>query len=255
MEPHFRYEPPEEFRDGFVPPGVRPEELESALGMSAVALFEHNARLRSFSPSTLKLLSGLYDGEIAALDHEVGALIESLARAGRLGNTVVVITSDHGESFGEHGFVDHMFGAHRTLRHVPLVVRYPPRFAPGDRVKDVVRLEDIAPTLFEVCGLRTPPGLDGKSLLADLPGRFSRGLVDAPHGLLDRWQREYPGPLDVRPLRADVRAVFDGRFHLLSFSDGGMELYDVIANPSESQDIAASRRDVVDRLRKLLPPW
>lgn len=255
MEPHFRYEPPKVFAERFVPAAVEPQTVARARDIPAESLFLHNAGVEKQSPEMLRALSALYDGEIALLDHEVGRLIDDLEKAGLLLNTVVVITSDHGENFGEHGFVDHLFGANRALRHVPLVIRYPPRFEAGTRVEDTVRLEDIAPTLLEVCGLPVPPALDGESLLGNLPGRISRGLVDAPNQLLDRWQTAIPAPKGLEPLRANIRAVYDGRFHFLVYSDGREELFDVFSDPGETLNLAGTRADVTDRLRKVLPPW
>ena len=70
----------------------------------------------------LEILRGLYLGDVAAADAKIGSIRESLRRAGWFRNVITVVTSDHGELFGEHDLIGHRFSLHNSLNHVPLVV-------------------------------------------------------------------------------------------------------------------------------------
>ena len=86
----------------------------------------------------------LYDGAIASIDQEIGRLLDELRRRGVLDNTIVIVTSDHGEQFGEHGLNGHGNSLYLPLLRVPLVIRYPPRVAGSIRADEPVTLRDLA---------------------------------------------------------------------------------------------------------------
>lgn len=106
-----------------------------------------------------------YDSGILAADALVGGFLEALREQGLYDRALIVITSDHGESLGERGYVGHG-GLHVEELGVPLIVRFPAAWnvAPR-RVDEPVELVDVLPTLFTVCGAPNTPDLDGSSLL------------------------------------------------------------------------------------------
>ncbi len=179
-----------------------------------------------------------YDSEIAFEDSQIASVLATLAATGAADSTVVILTADHGEEFGEHGGFSHTRKHYRELLHVPLIVKIP-GVAPS-RVNDVVELVDLVPTLHELCGLSRPrTRLDGHSLLATLAG---------------------PRPLELggayaedvhHDLHVSRRAFFDGRFRLIDDRQlDRQELYDVERDALEQRDIAAAHPDVVQSLRE-----
>ena len=90
------------------------------------------------------------------------ALLDSLDARGVLGNTLVVICSDHGEHLGEHGLASHGGSRYRSVLHVPLVMALPGRVPAGRRESAVVSLRDVARTVLDLAGM--PPTLPGSSL-------------------------------------------------------------------------------------------
>lgn len=104
-----------------------------------------------------------YDAEIAYTDAQLGRVLRALESDGRLGRTLVVLTSDHGESLGEHGDRTHSYGLHETTLHVPLMI-VGPDIPAGKRVVDVVSLVDLAPTLLALTGMKPLANADGRSL-------------------------------------------------------------------------------------------
>ncbi len=255
IEPHFEYVPTPPFEKAFMPAEYKPEEVKWARELPLRSLEGHLVKVVPLSDRTLEVLNYLYDAEIAMLDAELGGFLESVRRLGVLDNTIVVIVGDHGENIGDHGMTNHIGSLHRSIRYVPLVVRYPPLFKAGTVVDDVVRLEDLHPTLLAACGLPVPDGIDGVSLLSDLPGRVARAAYGPPHTFVSRMRKFFPRDFDSLWLRAEIRAVFDGRWHFMQYSDGRMELYDIPADPLEKNDLSGKEPAEVERLSALLTPF
>ncbi len=105
-----------------------------------------------------------YRGEIAAADAALGKWLEELSADGTLSRTFLAITSDHGESLGEHGEPTHGAFCYDATMRVPLIVRYPDARRGGSVAEELVSLADLAPTLVESLGLAALPGIDGLSL-------------------------------------------------------------------------------------------
>lgn len=130
---------------------------------------------RPVTDGDLPLVRALYDAGIGHADEQVARLLAGLERLGVRDRAVVVLTSDHGESLGEHGRVGHVDLTDEALL-VPLVIEAPGGRGAGRRVREQVRQVDLAPTVLELLGVEAPAGLDGVSLAAALDG----GPVPAP---------------------------------------------------------------------------
>jgi arylsulfatase A-like enzyme len=176
----------------------------------------------------------LYDGEIAFTDAHVARVLARLDELGLAQDTIVVIVSDHGEEFGEHGATRHGYTLYQEAVRVPLIVRVP-GIAPR-RVAEVVSGVDVMPTLLEACGVEAPAPIEGRSLLAlargeTLPEREALSEV--------RWHAGQ----DMRALRA-------GRWKYIE--DHGSEprdfMFDLQTDPREMRDLAA---DDVARAKSL----
>ena len=122
-------------------------------------------------PGTMSFGTGpmdLYDQEIRYTDHHIGRLLDELKRRGLYDKTVIVVTGDHGEGFGEHGVFMHGYHLYRAQTKVPLIMRVP-GLAPR-RVTTPVGHIDILPTLANLAGARPVPGSQGRSLLDLIDG-------------------------------------------------------------------------------------
>ncbi len=117
-----------------------------------------------------EIISALYDSGIAAVDHQIGRLLNRLRQLDLAQRTVVILTSDHGESLGEHQLVSHQSLDEEVLM-VPLVVAFPERFVGGARLSEQVRTVDILPTILDLVGLDPPLAIDGLSLVPRLLGQ------------------------------------------------------------------------------------
>jgi arylsulfatase A-like enzyme/Tfp pilus assembly protein PilF len=110
-----------------------------------------------------------YDGEIAYTDEYVGKLLTKLDELKVSDKTIVLIAADHGESLGEHNEATHAMFVYNTTQHVPLLIHVPG--SSGGRVKGIVRLVDMMPTVLELLGVKVPSSVQGKSLYSMMNGK------------------------------------------------------------------------------------
>lgn len=145
---HYDYAPPPPYDRMFDP------DYRGDLDASG---FEHNQRLKpDMDPRDLQHLIALYDGEIRYTDEHVGKVLDRLRALGVLDDTIVVVTSDHGDEFFEHGTKGHAKSLYDEIVRVPLVLRFPRRVLPGRRHAEQVRLMDVAPTILGLAGVPAP---------------------------------------------------------------------------------------------------
>jgi len=155
FDPHSPYDPPQ----GFEVSPTQPVDLSRKQTTPEVS-----------DASELRRLIRAYRGEVRYADAQLGHLVERLRMLGLLENTVLVVTSDHGEGLGDHGLLGHSANLHEELVRVPLVIRAP-GVAPGRRLHGLVQLEDLLPTALALLGVSVPEGLDGKNLAPWLLGQ------------------------------------------------------------------------------------
>lgn len=176
-DPHAPYEPPPEFARLH---GTSSDDDTDWYDLSTAEREElvHDA-------DAVKRMKALYAAEISYADAQLARLIAELKRSGRWERTLVVLTSDHGEGLGSHGYwFDHGTFLYDEELHVPLIVRLPNAQHAGTRVKQQVRLLDLAPTVLDHLGLREALPTRGESLLnaaagaPDLADRSSYALSD-----------------------------------------------------------------------------
>jgi arylsulfatase A-like enzyme len=213
----------------YLPPEPFASRFGSARERKNALIWHHRhqgARLEKEKMSAREIQGELdaYEGSIAYLDDQMGALLEELRARGRLQNTVLVVTSDHGEQFGEHGLFTHKNSLYRQVLQVPLVISFPSRVPAAVIVDDPVTLRDVAATILDLLAVPGRP-LPGSSLT-----RFwSRaGEVDsAADGLV------------LSELGADRSLVRDG-YHFIQTGDGEEALYDFSNDPLETRDLDGS---------------
>jgi arylsulfatase A-like enzyme len=196
-----------------------------------------------------------YDNCIAALDRQVGALLGELDRRGVLGDTVVIITSDHGEEFGEHGVFNHGFSVYRQAVHVPLLIIAPTAPA-GLRVTAPVSLRDLPATIVDLAAAGANSPFPGRSL-AEHWKRDSAAVdplttpayseVDIPFTI---GPERGHGP----PQRGFTVSLAAGHLHYLLDVNGNEELYDLSADSEELRNIRIDPRQEaeLDRFRSSL---
>ncbi len=190
-------------------------------------------RTRDPSPPELRDLQLAYDQSITELDHHVGALLDTLAARGLLDSTLVIVTSDHGEEFGEHGLIQHGYSLYLPSLRIPLLVSLPGRIPQDSRVRAWVSTRDLPATILDLTGSDTAL-LPGRSL-----ARFWSGAdttADTLHAEL-----RHAGGLPARfPVsQGDLTSALGGGFQFIATGAARRELYDLAADSLQRHDLAA----------------
>jgi arylsulfatase A-like enzyme len=209
-------------------------------------------------PEDLGRLKSYYDGEIGWVDENIGRFLRAIERLrpGILENTLLVVTSDHGEEFFEHGSIGHRKSLYEESIRIPLIMSFPGRVPSGVRVNSPSRIYDILPTIMDLLELPAPPLLSGRSLRSS-------------------WEEKDTKP---RPALSELTRVPRGRDEsytkLISLRAGGLklittqkrawspekpidftggliaerhELYDLAADPSETRNLQSERKDLLKK--------
>ena len=192
-----------------------------------------------------------YDSCIAYLDRQVGLLHDEMERLGSLENTLVIVTSDHGEQIGEHGLVGHGTSVYRSEVHVPLLVIPPSGSTTARVVHEPVSVRDIPATVAEWVdlGQRNPfPGRSLTRFVGDETAQRSESsvvLCELQHNIAFPGTAERPGSF------VPVRSLVSRDRVYIRRDDGHEELYDRLYDPLESVDLAKhpQSRPVIDRFR------
>ncbi len=246
MEAHRQLIPPRKYRERF----MTPEQVERSYKIDRrwSTTWEYTAGLREFSDDEIALTRATYEAAIAELDDLFASLLEGLRNLGKLDNTIVIVTSDHGEHLGEHHMLDHQFSVHEELLRVPLVI-HDPRAFPAGRESRPVMTQDLFATLLSRAGLPAPRtarhSLDLRSPQAARPrlSEYPAAMLDPLKDLL----KAHPD-FDLKPWARSLRAWRSGDFKLIRSSDGRHELYNLKLDPSEQKNLALSDSAAVDRL-------
>lgn len=236
-EPHFPWNPPSPFDTAFGPDAPFPEGIAD---WQVVEAYNRAAgRGEDVAVDLIERIRALYDGNMAYVDAQVGQILERLEERGLDDETVVILTADHGEALFEHRYFGHNTQLYEESIRVPLIVRVPG--LGSRRVKQVVELLDIAPTvvdLMEVGGRR-----------ADMQGR---SLVPLLHGETLPERFAYSRTLWNKPRYA----VRDSRYKLIWDSrTDAMELYDLTTDPGEEVNLVEGRSFLTGFFRQQLHQW
>jgi tetratricopeptide (TPR) repeat protein len=250
------------YEDGFVDATTRPMFLEQerpgtetvrlarrfieaagdAPWLCWVHLYEPHFPYAPPEPMASRFREQPYQGEVAAADAALGALLEPLLADGKRAGPLIVLTSDHGESLGEHGEATHGIFAYEATLRVPLVL-HQPRILRPRVVSTAARHVDILPTVLDALALPAPEGLPGRSLLAAAAGEDTGDAVTYFEALSGQLNRGWA------PLFGVIRS---GRKYIdLPIP----ELYDLPADPGESRNLAATRPGELEALHGALAPF
>jgi len=249
LEAHLPYDPPDDYRQEFLadtPPGFV---------VTTDWAQRYNARVAMATDEEIERAARFYDGDVNTSDRYLGELLRQLREHGLYDDSVIIVTSDHGENLGDHGFLDHQFGVFETLIEVPLVVRAPGTERAGS--SDVpVMLCDIYDTIVELAGVDGPPETPHSRSLLSGPFEPARPQIaeyaGANRELLKHLQSLNPA-LDLTLYQTAYAKVRVENMELTVGTDGSLELYDLEGDPDRTANLAGSDPDAVTALRALLP--
>ena len=212
----------------------------------------------SWSAKEIQQSKDAYDGAITYVNEEVSKLLDDLEARNLLDNTLIVITSDHGEQFGEHGLFDHGNSLYRASLEVPLVMRLPARIPAGLRVQTPVSLVDIPSTVVALTGAAARTGFPGRSLERHWTPALPASLLPEP--VFAEISKGINLPPWVPVSKGSMRSVVLDGVHYILNGDGSEELYDfvndtgevhnLIGRPDMQGKLAAARLALQDHRRR-----
>jgi arylsulfatase A-like enzyme len=186
----------------------------------------------------LKSWRGRYAAGVRAFDRRLSVFLEQLRSAGVLDDSLVVVTSDHGEELLEHGGWDHGHSLYEHQTRIPLMLRFPEAVGGGARIESMANLIDLMPTLLSVGGIDPPQGLHGRDLLPLVEGELPERQVSFANGV--QWK---PGIHSLRTPRYKLIADLE---------QGVVQLFDLDEEPLERNDVAATHPQVAEDLGRQL---
>jgi len=242
MDPHSPYLPPKPYDRMFYGADEKDpanRSMEPVYGFKPFADF-----LKSWIPEGVtdqEYVSAQYDGAVAYMDACIQSIFAKIEALGIEEETLVVITADHGETLYEHDcFFDH-HGLYDCTLVVPLILKFPGRVPAGTRVSDVTLIQDITPTILELIGLAPPYDFDGRSLVPAMRGE-PLPKVSEFYITECTWMRKHGWRTPEWKLIRALEPDFHGKPEV--------ELYNLIRDPGENENVAAQEPDVVAFLER-----
>ncbi len=252
LDAHLPYEPP----PGYAERLLLGKALRNARNANQDA-WAYMAGEQNMTHQDFEGLRALYDAEIAYVDSQLGALLDFLDSVGGLDNTVIIVTSDHGENIGDHGLMDHQYCVYDSLAHVPLLIHHLDYFPPEEE-DTLVQHTDLFPTILDLSGSPDLLDLPGHSLLdtqnATRNTQHAITQYTAPHH--HRFARRHP---DFDPASRGYDRTLDGivqnDFKLIRSNKGEIQLFNLLDDPGELTNVAASHPELVSDLADSLDQW
>ncbi len=256
IEPHNPLNPPNPYRNKYLK-DVELKNIDGAKTKKAA----HNPLIclvedLNLNRDEIEFLISLYDGEIEYTDSKIAEIISILKGKDLYDDTMIIITADHGEHFGEHNMWSHVASLYKEVLRVPLVIKYPKEVKYTKEVKDYTQLVDIFPTVMEVTGVSKEERIktSGVSLVYNGVNRYHEYVFAewegrVPYFIQDR-AREGKN-VELEKLKIHMAMIQDGRYKYIWKSNDTEELYDILNSGEELQAIKADK-DLVYRLRNEL---
>jgi arylsulfatase A-like enzyme len=209
--------------------------------LSRKGFFTHSMPVH-LSEAERAFITASYDGQVASMDADIGALMDALKKRTRYENAIIIVTADHGELLGEHDLIGHggrmMYDG---LLHIPMVVKLPGANRPRGDVKEPVQLVDIVPTVLTTLGIAVPPDVQGQQL------QHVTHPIVAEEDINPEFVSHY-GDIYDRALRV----IYDGSYKLISTSKGQRMLFDLARDGNETDDLGAREPERVAAMESRL---
>lgn len=221
-----------------------------------LAGFEYSGKLKSpffqlkevrnhkllLSEEDWKFIQFLYDAEILAVDESIGKLIRFLKSNGLYDKSIIIVLSDHGEEFMDHGGFEHGHTLYDELIHVPLMIKMPYSLRAGERITHQVRLIDIMPTILEILDMDIPGSFQGESLLR----LIEEGKAD----------KIWPAFSEETHWGDELKSVREGCYKFITNDSlDAFELYNLCSDPGEKKDLADAEKEKAREMRRIIIRW
>lgn len=249
LHPHLPYYPPKPYREKlFNGSSPHPKSYEILRNL-------HAYMNGDFGPAeeAIRSVRKLYQADLLYADHLVGEFVRKLENSGLLKNSILILTSDHGELLGEHGAINHGATVWEELFSTPCLIYFPEKIEGGKSIDQLTSSLDIVPTIFDLLGesqaIKEETALDGISVLSEDLGKNNRYLVvDSPPTVLPERLKEFPNLLfELNVIRRVVRT---SDYKYIWQSDGSHHLYRVGNSETKENNLYDSLPNLVANLHE-----
>lgn len=263
---HLPYNPPNPYDEIFRKDIVNGTSTDSA----AISIVKRQSVIKNasvnFNDIEKKTVIALYDGQIRQLDDYIGQLTDKMDEWGILDNTLIFITSDHGEELFEHGFIGHASTSlnaklYDEIIHIPLII-WRHKKSKHKIINDLVQQTDFMPTILDLLGIPIPGGLQGRSLLPLIQGKPN----DKPQSVNPNIEQEtifcesilggYQSTTEMEQIKPRCIRTKEWKLIYTNGLNGGKyELYDLKNDPKEEKNVAEKNPEMAEELKKRLSQW
>jgi arylsulfatase A-like enzyme len=264
-DPHAPYRPPAGFEEKWANPADTEKFNRDYTGLRNQAQYgggavftRANCKAKGLDPdSFIRKAIDRYDGEILHNDHSLELLVDKLRQLGILDNTLVIVVSDHGEEFWEHGYTAHGHSLYHELTHNVFLMWNPKLLAAPKRIQEPVQLIDLMPTVLELLDIPADGVVQGQSLVPLIKGQPFRR-----QGYVASSRFAHPSPKGFAPeYSTDTFALLDQNWKFLYRTQAKraglneVELYDRRTDRAETRDVAAQHPEVTRQFRAEIERW
>jgi predicted AlkP superfamily pyrophosphatase or phosphodiesterase len=241
MDAHSPYKPPRRYAKMM----VKKEDIQRINEIPQDWPLYYTGEIQ-YTAEDFELLNSLYDAEIRYLDDAVKDLVLFLEKRNALKNTLLIITSDHGENIGDHGLIDHVFALYNTTLHIPLIIKHPILFPEGAECSAPVQINDLFKTILAVCQIQR--GIKQEYLYSLLPENWSN-IPDSrllfseyfyPKQALSCFAGDSAEMRVLERFRRSLRSAQIQGIKAIEASNGRNEFFDLKMDPAETQNLYSS---------------
>jgi arylsulfatase A-like enzyme len=252
---HSKYDARQPYRSRYISSGD--ERVLAEIGDRFNLHFREMNRETVVTQDQIRALRSLYKAKMAMIDENIGKVVDALDRDGLLENSIIIITSDHGDTLGDHTHPSfhHQFSIYNALTRIPLIIYSPLLESYAKRVPvPLIQNIDIFPTILELCRVDSSLHLNVSAAVSltkyifkdfqKMPRRYAISMYEAPKKFVD-WNKKFVNPAYIRKLLA----IQNERYKLIFSDDERIELYDIIDDPREQKDIKDKFPKMCKRLK------
>ena len=239
MQTHGKYNPPLPHKGKFSASLVQP--IFPKMYKSEEIWFEYYLKKPNWR-DYLEYLKALYDEEVLFLDDILIKFIQVLKTQKEYDNTIVIITSDHGELFAEHGHVHHVFTIYNELLHVPLLIKWPDDFKIKGEIANLVQLHDLFSTILDITNSPFPKPKSSKSFLSTEKRKFAISQLLDINYKIEALKNRNPNFTPKEFMQPMMSVITDDFWKITKRLDGHIEIYNLNNDLYETTDLTEDRR-------------
>lgn len=252
---HSKYGAREPYRSKYVT--KEDEKILTEMGDRFSLHFREMNREAQVTKEQIQTMRNLYKAKMAMIDENIGKVVDNLKKNSLMDNTVLFITSDHGDTLGDHTYPSfhHQFSIYNALTRIPLIIYSPKLKSYAKRVKaPLIQNIDIFPTILDFCGIDRSAHVVSSpavSLAGYISGNrdknprdYAISMYEAPKKFVD-WNKKFVNLAYIRKLLA----IQDERHKIIFSDDERIELYDIISDPQEQKDISDKFPQICEKLK------